>query len=241
MRFILYRIGILVICFDVPASWLGVVESAVRRWSIPRFHCPRTALSENFVRGVGECGARCPTAAVRFMSHWQCKGNKLFRNLQRFGPPKPLPPITTWHKSLKSNAMDELWIERQHWSIISSGYRMNWDRRGNGSALPPFCGNRIQIGEGDEQNCAIIPQTPKRKPRRNQHKKAYAIRPYRASGSHVCNHNSQLSILNSQLESILNWNQLSFAPVSRLFWSQVSRSQTVGVRKSLISSSDALL
>ena len=40
-------------------------------------------------------------------------------------------------------------------------------------------------------------------------KKAYAIRPYRASGSHVCNHNYQFSILNSQLESILNWNQFS--------------------------------
>jgi hypothetical protein len=53
---------------------------------------------------------------------------------------------------------------------------------------------------------------------------------------------NQFSIgINSQLESILNWNQFSFAPVSRLFWSQVSRSQTVGVRKSLISSSDALL
>jgi len=60
--------------------------------------------------------------------------------------------------------------------------------------------------------------------------------------------NSQFSIgINSQLESILNWNQFSIGinsplpPFPDCFWSQVSRSQTVGVRKSLISSSDALL
>ena len=178
--------------FWCPRLMVGRRESAVRRRSIPRFHCPRTALSENFVRGVGECGARCPTAAVRFMSIDNAKVTNYFAISNDLALRSPFRPsrhgINHW------NPMRWMNYELRDNIEVSSRRDIGWiDRRGNGSALPILWKQNI-IGRVMNKIVQSI-HTPKHPPARNHpckrrkpaeiNIKGVCDTPYRASGSHV--------------------------------------------------------